>query len=99
MTDFIVVPQTNQWQKLKALVLDSVSSPITRRVYNLGLDEFIAWYGNEPRPGCAGVEWEVTSPAGLGSSRSGVTPAGRLAGFADKRRPRGGRSSTPAPFK
>ncbi|MGA9623649.1 MAG: tyrosine-type recombinase/integrase [Bryobacteraceae bacterium] len=38
-------------QRLKALVLDSVSSPITRRVYNLGLDEFIAWYGQEPRPG------------------------------------------------
>jgi hypothetical protein len=29
MNDLIVVPQTNQWQKLKALVLDSVSSPIT----------------------------------------------------------------------
>ena len=29
MTDLIVLPQTNQWQKLKALVLDSVSSPIT----------------------------------------------------------------------
>ena len=33
-----------EWRRLKALVLDSVSSPITRRVYNLGLDEFIAWY-------------------------------------------------------
>jgi site-specific recombinase XerD len=31
-------------------VLDSVSSPITRRVYNLGLDEFIAWYTEAPRP-------------------------------------------------
>src|SRR5450432_1280798 len=51
MTDLIVVPQTNQWQKLKALVLDSVSSPITRRVYNLGLDEFFEWLGQEPRPG------------------------------------------------
>jgi site-specific recombinase XerD len=51
MNDLIVVPQTNQWQRLKALVLDSVSSPITKRVYNLGLDEFIAWYGQEPRPG------------------------------------------------
>ncbi len=40
MTTDNVVPQTNHWQKLKALVLDSVSSPITRRVYNLGLDEF-----------------------------------------------------------
>jgi len=24
--------------------------PITRRVYNLGLDEFIAWFREEPRP-------------------------------------------------
>ena len=39
--------------RLQSLVLDSVSSPITRRVYNLGLDEFFAWYwyGQEPRPG------------------------------------------------
>src|ERR1017187_6375761 len=51
MNDLIVVPQTNQWQKLKTLVLDSVSSPITKRVYNLGLDEFFAWYGLEPRAG------------------------------------------------
>ncbi|MGO9008870.1 MAG: hypothetical protein ACLQPN_02120 [Bryobacteraceae bacterium] len=51
MTDLTAVPQTNQWQRLKALVLDSVSSTITRRVYNLGLDEFFAWYGLEPRPG------------------------------------------------
>src|SRR6516165_6570607 len=51
MTDLIVVPQTAHWQRLKRLVLDSVSSPITRRVYNLGLDEFIEWYGREPRPG------------------------------------------------
>ena len=45
MTDLIVVPKTTEWQRLKALVLDSVSSPITKRVYNLGLDEFFAWYG------------------------------------------------------
>jgi site-specific recombinase XerD len=32
-------------------VLDSVSSPITRRVYNLGLDEFIAWHIAEPLAG------------------------------------------------
>jgi hypothetical protein len=44
MTDLIVVPQPTQWHKRKALVLDSVSSPITKRVYNLGLDEFFAWY-------------------------------------------------------
>ena len=51
MTDLIVVPQAAHWQRLKRLVLDSVSSPITRRVYNLGLDEFFEWYGREPRPG------------------------------------------------
>ena len=51
MTDLIVVPQAPHWQRLKALVLDSVSSPITRRVYNLGLDEFFEWFGQEPRPG------------------------------------------------
>jgi len=51
MTDLIIVPQTNQWHKLKAMVLDSVSSPITRRVYNLGLNEFFEWFGLEPRPG------------------------------------------------
>jgi hypothetical protein len=38
------------WHRLKALVLDSVPSPITRCVYNLGLDEFIAWFTLEPRP-------------------------------------------------
>jgi site-specific recombinase XerD len=51
MTDLIVLPQTTQWHRLKALVLDSVSSPITKRVYNLGLDEFFAWFAQEPRPG------------------------------------------------
>jgi hypothetical protein len=48
MNDLIVVPQTNPWHNLKTLVLDSVSSPITKRVYNLGLDEFFAWYGHRP---------------------------------------------------
>ncbi len=32
MTDLIAVPQASQWLRLKALVLDSVSSPITRRL-------------------------------------------------------------------
>jgi hypothetical protein len=50
MTDLIVVPQAAHWQRLKRLVLDSVSSPITKRVYNLGLDEFFDWYGLEARP-------------------------------------------------
>src|SRR5467141_1665140 len=71
MTDLIVVPHTNHWHKLKTLVLDSVSSPITKRVYNLGLDEFFAWYGEEPRPGFTKATvsaWRVSLEArGLGS--------------------------------
>jgi len=72
MNDLIVVPQTSQWQKLKALVLNSVSSPITRRVYNLGLDEFFAWLSvQEPRPGFTKATvsaWRVALEArGLGA--------------------------------
>ena len=51
MNEIAIANRGADWQRLKALVLDSVSSPITRRVYNLGLDEFIAWYGEAPRPG------------------------------------------------
>jgi hypothetical protein len=51
MNDLTIVPKTAEWQRLKPLVLDSVSSPITKRVYNTALDEFFAWYDAEPRPG------------------------------------------------
>jgi site-specific recombinase XerD len=51
MKDLVLASRASDWRRLKALVLDSVSSPITKRVYNLGLDEFIEWYGQEPRPG------------------------------------------------
>src|SRR5277367_2087593 len=71
MTELIVVTQAAHWQRLKALVLDSVSSPITKRVYNLGLDEFFAWYEMEPRPGFTKATvsaWRVALEArGLGS--------------------------------
>jgi integrase len=72
MTELIAVPKVNQWSRLKALVLDSVSSPITRRVYNLGLDEFFAWLSiQEPRPGftkATVAAWRVALEArGLGA--------------------------------
>jgi hypothetical protein len=51
MNDLTVVPKIAEWQRLKALVLDSVSSPITKRVYNMALDEFLAWFQQAPRPG------------------------------------------------
>jgi hypothetical protein len=51
MNELVAVDKATEWLRLKALVLDSISSPITRRVYNLGLDEFISWYTEEPRLG------------------------------------------------
>jgi site-specific recombinase XerD len=72
MNDLIVVEKLAEWHRLKALVLDSVSSPITRRVYNMALDEFIAWYREAPRPGFTKATvsaWRVSLEArGLGSS-------------------------------
>src|SRR5438045_5594296 len=71
MTEVVLVNRAADWRRLKALVLDSVSSPITRRVYNLGLDEFFSWYGQEPRPGFSKATvsaWRVALEArGLGA--------------------------------
>jgi hypothetical protein len=44
MHDLIAVERIAQWEKLKKLVLDSVSSPITKRVYTMALNEFMAWF-------------------------------------------------------
>src|SRR6202167_3892002 len=51
MNELISLEKIAQWQKLKTLVLDSVSSPITKRVYNMALDEFLTWFQQAPRPG------------------------------------------------
>jgi site-specific recombinase XerD len=51
MTDLVAIEKIAQWEKLKTLVLDSVSSPITKRVYNMALNEFMAWFQQAPRPG------------------------------------------------
>jgi integrase/recombinase XerD len=71
MNELVVADRTSEWRRLKALVLDSVSSPITRRVYNLGLDEFIAWFAEAPRPAgftkATVMAWRVALEArGLG---------------------------------
>jgi hypothetical protein len=65
MNELVVADRASEWRRLKALILDSVSSPITRRVYNLGLDEFIAWYGEAPR---TGGFTKATVPCALTSS-------------------------------
>src|SRR5277367_941555 len=51
MNDLVAVQKIAGWEKLKTLVLDSVSSPITKRVYNMALNEFMAWFQQAPRPG------------------------------------------------
>ena len=70
MNELVVADKATEWLRLKALVLDGISSPITRRVYNLGLDEFIAWFTEEPRPGFTKATvsaWRVALEAGEGA--------------------------------
>jgi site-specific recombinase XerD len=72
MTDLIAIQKIAGWEKLKMLVLDSVSSPITKRVYNMALDEFLGWFQQAPRPGFTKATvsaWRVSLEArSLGSS-------------------------------
>src|ERR1700682_3825027 len=88
MTELVVADRGAEWRRLKRLVLDSVSSQITRRVYNLGLDEFIAWYSLEPRVGFTKATvsaWRVVLEGrGLGSVSINVriTAVRKLAGEA-----------------
>src|SRR5664279_1810294 len=72
MTDLVAIQRIEGWEKLKSMVLDSVSSPITKRVYNMALNEFLAWFQQAPRPGFTKATvsaWRVSLEArGLGSS-------------------------------
>src|ERR1700757_5017362 len=72
MNDLISLEKIAQWQKLKTLVLDSVSSPITKRVYNMALNEFMEWFQQAPRLGFTKATvsaWRVSlEERGLGSS-------------------------------
>src|SRR5688572_18370906 len=72
MNELMVVEKIAEWHRLKAFVLDSVYSPITRRMYNMALDEFMAWFRLAPRPGFSKATvsaWRVSLEArGLGSS-------------------------------
>jgi len=72
MNELIAIEKIAQWEKLKQLVLDSVSSPITKRVYNMALDEFMEWFQQATRPGFTKATvsaWRVSlEERGLGSS-------------------------------
>src|ERR1700683_5631057 len=75
MTEIIAVERVEKeavWVRLKTMVLDSVSSPITRRVYNMALDEFIGWFHQGGHTGFTNATvraWSASmKPRGLGSS-------------------------------
>ena len=57
---------------MKMLVLDSLSSSITKRVYNMALDEFMGWFQQAPQAGFTKATvsaWRVSlEDHGLGSS-------------------------------
>ena len=42
MDDIAIIPPTDHWARIKALVLDTVASVTTRRVYEMALNEFLA---------------------------------------------------------
>jgi integrase len=44
-----MVPFPGDWAAVRALVLNSVSSLNSRRAYGMALDDFLAWYGRQPR--------------------------------------------------
>ena len=67
MNELVLADRAADSRRLKTLVLDSVSSPITRRVYNMALDEFLAWFQQAPRPGFTKATvsaWRVSLEAG-----------------------------------
>ena len=72
MNEMIALGKIARWEKVKALVLDSVSSPITKRVYNMALNEFMEWFQQAPRPGFTKATvhaWRVSlEERGLGLS-------------------------------
>src|SRR5436190_103507 len=72
MNDLVLASKAADWFRLKTLVLDSVSSPITRRVYNMALNEFMVWFQQAPRPGFSKATvsaWRASlETRGLGSS-------------------------------
>jgi hypothetical protein len=72
LNDVIVVQEIAGWEKLKALVLDSVSSPITKRVYNMALNEFLVWMSKR----IAAVALQNRIGETFAAVVTGVTPKG-----------------------
>jgi len=56
MNDLIVVPQAAHWQRLKCLVLDSVSSPITRSISSAIAASLVGSTSRAASPATSGIE-------------------------------------------
>jgi hypothetical protein len=79
-----VVEKPAEWDRLKAMVLDSVSSPITKRVYNMAPEEFLAWFRQGPRPGFTKATvsaWRDFTKVSFGQLLDGSTPGGFFAEY------------------
>ena len=48
-----LVPVSDGWVMVRRLVLDAVSSPITRAMYGKALDDFFLWWEGQGRPAFA----------------------------------------------
>jgi hypothetical protein len=51
MNDFVLAKSNGGLARLKASCWTASLHRLQKGVYNLGLDEFIEWYGQQPRPG------------------------------------------------
>jgi hypothetical protein len=49
--DLVPFPASPDFTRIKALVLDSVSSLHSRRAYDRALSDFLAWYARAKAPG------------------------------------------------
>lgn len=69
-----VQPDTPDWEALIALVIDSVSSPHTKRAYEHAIRQFLTWYRAERRPpfSKAIVQAHKSNLEGRGLSSSAV---------------------------
>lgn len=91
MNDLILRERIEGWQKLKTRVLDSVSSPIANRVYNMAPDQFMIWFQQELRPGFTKVTvnaWRASLEARKFGSSSVIIRTPAICKPGAERRPR-----------
>lgn len=81
MNDLVLANRAADWRRLKALVLDSVSSPDYAPSVQPGARRIHEWYGRETRPGFTNATVYALEARGLGAVFINVriTPVRQLA--------------------